>query len=805
MLIILLSMIPLFSLATAENARKNETQIEETKKVEARAVWVCRWSYKTPEDIKTIMQNIKSINANMVFFQVRGNGTVLFRSKIEPVWAEELGGVDPGWDPLQVAIEEAHKLGLSLHAWVNVYPGWRGKKPPESPEQLWNKHRDWFCVDRDGKPSELREGYVALSPGIPEVQDYLFSLFMEIVQNYDIDGLHLDYVRYFGTQYSYDSISLARFYAEYNATPQQKPQEWNDWRRAQVSNLVRRLYNGIKETKPKVILSASTWGDYKEGYRVYFQEAHNWLAQGIIDIICPMTYTRRRAVLQKWLKDHLPNAHQRHIYIGIGAFELTKNPEEFIAQIELTREMGALGQVIFDYESLFKEHKPTELAELLKKTSYKTPAVLPTLPWKEAKKEDIVGPFIPAVWTEPEIIKAGYQFHIFSRIIDPSGVYVSKNSPVVAYGAFKKIAPITEVMPTSRFRSIRTIRMKPVEGEKNVFVTTTKVPKQKPETEFYYRVYAYDNLGNLGMSELTPIHIYYPTGKYEFAGEFGQPYQTGQYAIMDKERKIWLCTLKDNAVHIFNSDGNEWDFSPLLFGLDAASQTMPIANPSGIAIDKNGVVYVSIDTSSEDKTFQGYVFRYECKTGNPLPGFPLGFRPGDLDIDENGYIYIIEKLASRWHIFNALGQEIENSPISSEIVPTTLGVDRYLNRGIAVNKEGTRVYIADETREVISVWTGKIENNKANFKFDSVLTEVHGASGAVDVDAQGNVYVSDYEAHCIKIFNSKHERIADLVGGEPALKYPRGVAFNSDGSEIYIVVMGYPTTPYARLHKWIRK
>ena len=115
------------------------------QKEEIRALWVHRWNYKAPADIKAIMLNASRFNFNTILFQVRGKGTVFYKSSIEP-WADEIGGTDPGWDPLITAITEAHKHNLKLHAWINVYPGWSGIDPPRNPNHIWNSHPDWFMI-----------------------------------------------------------------------------------------------------------------------------------------------------------------------------------------------------------------------------------------------------------------------------------------------------------------------------------------------------------------------------------------------------------------------------------------------------------------------------------------------------------------------------------------------------------------------------------------------------------------------------------------------------------------------------------
>ena len=122
---------------------------------EIRAIWVTRWDYKTAADIRVIFSNCRSVGLNRVYFQVRGRSDAFYKSSLEP-WAEELGGKDPGFDPLEVAVVEARKSSLELHAWVNVLAGWKGRKPPGNKTHLFHTHPDWFLKDRSGKTWKQR-------------------------------------------------------------------------------------------------------------------------------------------------------------------------------------------------------------------------------------------------------------------------------------------------------------------------------------------------------------------------------------------------------------------------------------------------------------------------------------------------------------------------------------------------------------------------------------------------------------------------------------------------------------------------
>ncbi len=277
-----------------------------------RAIWVTRWDFKSPRDIIEIMDNCRTAGVNTVLFQVRGNGTVLYRSRIEP-WSMDLGGRDPGFDPLAVACREAHRRGLDLHAWVNVMPGWRGKKPPSNPRQLYNARPDWFWRDASGRRQPLG-WYNSLNPCYPEVRRYLSDIMHEIAGKYPVDGIHMDYIRFPNEwnnsypqgatvpDYPRDRRTLAMFRKESGKTPQSDPAAWSAWRAEKVTLLVRDIRRAVKRAKPNIVLSAAVSSDPDRARRAYFQHSRRWIAENLIDAVYPMAYDADVIAFDRTLK-----------------------------------------------------------------------------------------------------------------------------------------------------------------------------------------------------------------------------------------------------------------------------------------------------------------------------------------------------------------------------------------------------------------------------------------------------------------------------------------------------------------------
>lgn len=323
-ILILFPSVPLFS---------------QTDNAEFRATWVITWEHISgSSDVETnkarvrkILDNHQKANMNAVLWQVRQSGTAYYNSSYEP-WGYYAGGSDPGYDPLAYAIEEAHKRGMEVHAWFNVFQCSSlhvdttalGDTLFATPAAA---HPDWVCRDRAGNPmTESR----ALSPGMQAVRDYSVDVAMEIVNNYDIDGLHMDYVRWNEYSNSKKSKSYAASIDEtrqldgfiteeqikdlienkggrylydvdhpYSAgIPDSIPgvpfSSWENYWRWSVTEFVKTLHDSIQAVKPWVRLSAAALGKYRwsgwQGYGSVYQDAALWFNEGYVDQLTPMHY-----------------------------------------------------------------------------------------------------------------------------------------------------------------------------------------------------------------------------------------------------------------------------------------------------------------------------------------------------------------------------------------------------------------------------------------------------------------------------------------------------------------------------------
>ena len=232
-------------------------------KREIRAVWLTTvygldWPHRPATDARSrlaqqqalteILDRLQAANFNMVFLQTRLRGDVIYRSKIEPASSTFSGrlGELPGYDPLAFAIEECHKRGMECHAWFVTFPVGTEKHVKEMGKRSVVRKHPKLCKRHNG------EWY--LDPGVPGTADYLLSLVKEIVEGYDIDGIHFDYIRYPEEAKTFPDSKL------YNQSGKKRPLA--DWRRENINRMVYRFYDYVKQVKPWVQVSSSPLGKY---------------------------------------------------------------------------------------------------------------------------------------------------------------------------------------------------------------------------------------------------------------------------------------------------------------------------------------------------------------------------------------------------------------------------------------------------------------------------------------------------------------------------------------------------------------
>ncbi len=327
---------------------------------ETRAVWLTtnfRLDWPPPSynqevqkaELKKIFDDIKRKRLNTVYFQVRSNGTVMFRSSYEPLSPYITGEVDgdASYDPLKYAIDLAHERGIEIHAWVNVVRCFTGTEKFifEHPFHIAQRKPQWVIESkRDGTSYWL-------DMGLPEVRAYLISIFEELVRNYNIDGLHLDFLRYPGKEFN-DEFSFNLYGNGFSK---------DDWRRDNLNTFVRDLSVKVKSIKPFIKIGAAPIGIYKnslngrgfEGYGEVYQDSREWLKQKWIDYLVPQIYWSLEGPPRFDLlaKDWTADTFGRSVVLGVAPYKPeVKNQLKRI--IDFSRTTKADGIAFFRYGNI---------------------------------------------------------------------------------------------------------------------------------------------------------------------------------------------------------------------------------------------------------------------------------------------------------------------------------------------------------------------------------------------------------------------------------------------------------------------
>ena len=352
-------------------------------KREVRAVWIATvagldWptSLDVSEQQKSLREMVEKLcqaHFNTIFFQVRGRADAMYRSAYEP-WAQQLTGTlgkDPGWDPLEFVIGEAHRRGMEVHAWFNTFLIKSGaSKPPEStPRHVILEHPEWL---------HLVKGEWWLDPGIPPARKYTMNVALDIVRRYDVDGIHFDFIRYPGESFP-DQISHEMYGAGMSR---------GDWRRENINKFVREFYDAAMLLKPMLKVGSAPIGIYNHdakevglySYDNLFQDSRRWLREGKHDYLVPQVYWSLghkpsnpdfAAVVRDWSM----NTYGRQMVIGVGAYKPDVYREVPLL-VDTTRFYGVDGNAFFRYENIE--------SILNVGMRYRYLANIPPMPWKDS-------------------------------------------------------------------------------------------------------------------------------------------------------------------------------------------------------------------------------------------------------------------------------------------------------------------------------------------------------------------------------------------------------------------------------------
>jgi uncharacterized lipoprotein YddW (UPF0748 family) len=371
---------------------------------EVRALWVVRTTLTSPAAIATMVSSAKAGGFNTLLVQVRGRGDAYFQRGVEP--RPPSLDAQPEFDPLATTIARARDAGLKVHAWINVNLVAGTGELPSARSHVVFRHPEWLMVPRAlaaelagtdprspgylgrlarfvrGQSHEIEGLY--LSPVSPSAAAYTTSIVRDIADRYDLDGIHLDYIRYPREDFDYSSGTLTAFRAaladelreadrrRYDARAasgepliytQVFPQRWKAFRTERLTALLSAIRQAVKLIKPSALVSVAVVPDAEEAAERRLQDWRGWVDTGLVDVICPMAYTADPAVFAAQIAGAREIAGARPLWAGIGAYRLS--PAQIAENVQTARRLGVRGVILFSYDSLADPaHGPGYLSQV---------------------------------------------------------------------------------------------------------------------------------------------------------------------------------------------------------------------------------------------------------------------------------------------------------------------------------------------------------------------------------------------------------------------------------------------------------
>lgn len=381
-------------LATAAQAEADRAwyATRTSRPVESRGTWV-RPTEHSRAEVAATLDRIAAAGLNTVFLETFFQGYTIFPS--DAAAAAGVAAQRPefeGFDPLQAFIEEGAARDIEIHPWIHTF--FVGSDAANGgPGPVLSVHPEWAAVERadlvDGRapatpqPSSAEPGYYFLDPAIPEARAYVQGILSELVADYEVAGLHLDYIRYpvslpLEASFSYSDVSRARF-AEVagvdpaTITPDSDPASWaafDDWRRGNVTSFVAETRAILAQTRQEAVLSAAVFPDPFDSRVRKLQDWAAWNEHGLVDVLTGMSFGRSVETAGADTASMLAQLSDRTLlYTASYAPFANLPPDLLVDQVAAIRDAGGQGEAVFAYNQLTDSQ-----AEALRRGPFRDPA-----------------------------------------------------------------------------------------------------------------------------------------------------------------------------------------------------------------------------------------------------------------------------------------------------------------------------------------------------------------------------------------------------------------------------------------------
>lgn len=351
-----------------------------------RGLWISRFEYNedSVSSIQSRIADAASLGITDVIWQVRGRADAYYFSNHESPaqgWQQQI-------DPLQVALDAAHANGMKLHAWLNTMPLWSSSSQPADPNHIWfNESPSFRVTDINGNVEQIVGGnstfggtYARINHVLPEVQTHINNVVNDLATNYNVDGIHLDYIRWLGPNgggsegfrpdwdyLPHDAYSHQLYFDETGQDASDgstftKREAYRDWVQGRITDLVSTVGQTVDAAEisqgREIKLSAAVWNNPTTAERDYMQDYRTWLQQDLLDIAIPMVYLRNsnNHLMDGFLNDIFSTPTNTDVSIGLGTYlhdASNGGVNETIYQLQKAYDAGADSATFFSYGSFF--------------------------------------------------------------------------------------------------------------------------------------------------------------------------------------------------------------------------------------------------------------------------------------------------------------------------------------------------------------------------------------------------------------------------------------------------------------------
>ena len=333
-----------------------------------RAVWVTPWDLDTKQKINLLIKDVKSNNLNTIIAEVRYRGDALyFPNRENSDYKNEESRyhtlVGNNFDPLLYLSDICKKQDIKLIAWVTTFVITSNKIDNIGLEHPYFRYYHWVTVDSLGNTMKHfdREG-AFFDPGVPEVQDYLFNVFMDIVVNYQIDGFQLDYIRYPNASFGFNPSAL-------EAYSQGEFASWEEFKISSVAGFVRRFSQHAKSVKPNLEVSAAVFSNYDDALRTHSQAWISWLDSGIVDRVYLMAYAKQRVLFEAQMAFAASFDIADKVVVGVRAWvdHGRYSASDIVEKMEIAQKHGFSSVAFFSYRGIKEKEYFWGLKKVLNK------------------------------------------------------------------------------------------------------------------------------------------------------------------------------------------------------------------------------------------------------------------------------------------------------------------------------------------------------------------------------------------------------------------------------------------------------